>query len=57
MAKSVLTDTEKRIFLSAMSKEWKMCEEIDKKNPDAEIKLVPVVDKIIQKVMKILWRE
>lgn len=52
-----LTDTEKRIFLSAMAKEWKLCEEMDKKSSDSDLKLVPVVDGIVQKVMKGLWKE
>ena len=53
-----LTDTEKRIFLSAMQKEWKLCEEIDKKNDGNNVPLVPVVDSIVQKVVKSkLWKE
>lgn len=55
-----LTDNEKRIFLSAMQKEWKMCEEIDKKNESNKeaVPMVPIVDSIIQKVINSnLWKE
>ena len=59
MAKYRLTDNEKRIFLSAMSKEWKVCEEIDKKNANqTEVQpLVPIVDEIVRKVVSALWKD
>lgn len=58
MAKYSLTDNEKRIFLSAMAKEWKVCEEIDKKNANqTEVQpLVPIVDEIVRKVVGALWK-
>ena len=58
MAKK-LTDNEKRIFLSAMHKEWKVCEEIDKKSTgEDKVQLVPIVDAIVQKVISSpLWKE
>lgn len=55
-----LTDHEKRVFLSAMQKEWKMCEEFDKKNESNKeaVPMVPIVDSIIQKVINSnLWKE
>ena len=53
-----LTDTEKRIFLSAMSREEKVCKSIDdeKVNDGTGIRLVPVCRSIERKVKKTLWR-
>ena len=58
MAKKCLTDNEKRIFLSAMTKEWKMCEKIDKENTSEEgVLLVPIVDEIVRKVISSpIWK-
>lgn len=59
MAKSKgFTDYEKRIFLSAMTKEWKVCEKIDKEMTAEEgVYLVPIVDEIVRKVVaSSLWK-
>ena len=59
MAKSKnLTDEEKRIFLSALHREWKICEKIDReKTSDEVIPLVPIVDEIVRKVISSpLWK-
>lgn len=52
------TDYEKRIFLSAMTKEWKVCEKVDKEMTAEEgIFLVPIVDEIVRKVISSpLWK-
>ena len=52
------TDSEKRIFLSALSREWKICEKIDRENTSDEvIPLVPIVDEIVRKVVSSsLWK-
>lgn len=54
-----LTDTEQRIFLAAMSREEKVCKEVDEKYPDREPyedSLVSVCHRIERKVKKALWR-
>lgn len=58
-----LTDTEKRIFLAAMSREEEICKLIDEKYKDCEdycrverIDLVPVCHNIMRKVKKALWK-
>lgn len=57
MTKYTLTDTEQRIFLSAMEHERKICERIDgDKVDDGTCKmLVPVVDSIERKVKSALF--
>lgn len=57
MSKYTLTDTEQRIFLSAMSRERKICKQFDAdKVDDGTCKmLVPVVDSIERKVKKALF--
>lgn len=57
MTKYVLTDTEQRIFLSAMERERKICERLDNdKADDGTCKmLVPVVDSIERKVKSALF--
>lgn len=51
------TDTEKRIFLSAISREEKICKEIDSEKVDDGnvILLVPICKSIERKVKKTLW--
>lgn len=54
-----LTDTEQRIFLAAMSREEKVCKEVDEKYPDREPyedSLVAVCRSIERKVKGALWR-
>ena len=51
-----LTDIEKRIFLSAIGRERKICEVTDKESP-GEINLVKVCDSIERKVKDVLWEE
>lgn len=46
---SYLTDGEKRILLSAIGRERRMCEQIDKEHPDAPIPLTPVVKSLERK--------
>ena len=57
--KETLTDTEKRIFLSAMGRERRVCEQLEKESAhipaDRKIPLVPVVDEIERKVKTVLW--
>ena len=52
-----LTDTEQRIFLAAMSRELKVCEELEKKEADtgSVVDLVVVCREIERKVKKALW--
>lgn len=53
-----LTDIEQRIFLAAMSREEKVCKEIDERYPDREPyedSLVSVCHSIERKVKKALW--
>jgi len=51
-----LTDIEQRIFLAAMSKEEKVCREVDKEPSDAEcINLMRVCKSIERKVKGALW--
>lgn len=58
MSEYILTDTEQRIFLSAMEHERKICERFDTdKVDDGTCKmLVPVVDSIESKVKKALFK-
>lgn len=54
----ILSDEEERIFLAAMGREKKLCEEIDKDTSCShELKLTPVCDSIIRKVKAALWKE
>lgn len=52
-----LTDSEQRIFLSAMSREMSICKQIDNDKVDDSTvkKLVPIVSSIKRKVKKALW--
>lgn len=52
-----LTDSEQRIFLSAMSREERICKELDSEKVDDSTvkKLVPIVNSIERKVKKTLW--
>lgn len=51
-----LTDIEQRIFLAAMSKEEKVCREVDKEPSDADcINLMRVCKSIERKVKGALW--
>lgn len=52
-----LTDSEQRIFLSAMSREERICKELDSEKVDDSTvkKLVPIVNSIKRKVKKTLW--
>lgn len=55
-----LTETEKRIFLAAMSREEEICKLIDEKYKDYcgvdRIDLVPVCHEIMKKVRCALWK-
>ena len=57
MSKNALTDTEQRIFLSAMEHERKICKQFDadKVNDGTCKMLVPIVDSIESKVKKALF--
>lgn len=52
-----LTDKEQRIFLAAMGREEKVCEEVDKNyvRESHEDSLMPVCKEIIRKVKGALW--
>ena len=53
-----LTDKEQRIFLAAMSREEKVCKEVDEKYPDREPyedSLASVCRGIERKVKRTLW--
>ncbi len=50
-----LTDPEQRIFLSAISRELKVCKEVDKEHEDAEVCLVSVCRSIERKVKQALF--
>lgn len=52
-----LTDSEQRIFLSAMSREMRICKQIDNDKVDDSTvkKLVPIVNTIERKIKKVLW--
>jgi hypothetical protein len=52
-----LTDSEQRIFLSAMSREERICKTLDSEKVDDSTvkKLVPIVNSIKRKVKKTLW--
>ena len=52
-----LTDAEQRIFLAAMERELKVCEEIDSETVREayEVSLVKVCKEIQRKVMDALW--
>ena len=56
-----LTDPEQRVFLSAISKEKKLCQNIEKLwdelhlSSDDDVDLVKVCDEIERKVKKALW--
>ena len=52
-----LTDSEQRIFLSAMSREMSICKQIDNDKVDDSTvkKLVPIVNTIERKIKKVLW--
>ena len=52
-----LTDSEQRIFLSAMSREMRICKQLDNdKVDDGTVKkLEPIVSSIKRKVKKALW--
>lgn len=51
----LLTDTEQRIFLSAMRREREICQEVDDEYPDndSKVSLVRVCNSIERKVKKI----
>lgn len=49
-----LTDTEKRIFLAAMTREEHVCKQVDKEFKDGE-KLVPVCRSIKRKIINSVW--
>ena len=49
-----LTDKEQRIFLKAMSRERKVCREVDEQC-EGDISLVKVCDEIERKVKGALW--
>lgn len=51
----LLTDTEQRIFLSAIRREREVCQKIDDEYPDndSKVSLVKVCDSIVRKVKKI----
>lgn len=53
-----LTDSEQRIFLSAMSREERICKELDSEKVDDSTvkKLMPIVYGIERKVKKALWK-
>lgn len=48
---SYLTDGEKRILLSAIDREKRVCEQIDKEHPDAPAPLMPVIKSLERKFM------
>lgn len=50
-----LTDDEKRIFLSAMSREEKVCKEIVGLHSDQRTDLVRICHEITRKVKEALW--
>lgn len=50
------TDDEKRMFLTSLAREMKICEQVDIEYPNAKIKLVPIIHSIKEKVLKSsLW--
>lgn len=51
----LLTDTEQRIFLKAMSREREICQKVDDEYPDndSKVSLVKICDSIERKVKKI----
>lgn len=49
-----LSDTEKRIFLAAMTREMKICNEVDNQIPDG-IMLTDICRRIERKVKKVLF--
>ncbi len=53
-----LTDTEQRIFLSAMGREEKVCREVDAGHPreNYEDTLLSVCWSITRKVKRVLWK-
>ena len=52
-----LTYDEKCIFLSAISRERRICQEMDAEDGTIIKPLVPIVDTIIRKVKTVLWGE
>lgn len=53
----LLTDTEQRIFLKAMSREREVCQKVDDEySDDTKVSLVEVCDSIERKVKKIWER-
>ena len=52
------TDEEKRMFLTSLARERKICEQVDIEYPNAKIKLVPIIHSIKKKVLNSsLWKE
>ena len=52
---TALTYDEKCIFLSAISRERRICQEMDAEDGTIIKPLVPIVDTIIRKVKAVLW--
>lgn len=52
---TTLTYDEKCIFLSAIGRERRICEELDEESELAQKPLVPIVNEIERKVMTVLW--
>ena len=58
-----LTDEEQRIFLTAMSKEKKLCQNIEELwdqlslSSDDDIDLVKTCEEVVRKVKNVLWTE
>lgn len=58
-----LTDEEQRIFLAAMSREKKLCQNIEELwdqlslTSDDDIDLVKSCEEVVRKVKKVLWTE
>lgn len=51
------TDDEKRMFLTSLAREMKICEQVDIECPNAKIKLVPIIHSIQEKVLRSsLWK-
>lgn len=52
-----LTDIEKRIFLAAISREMKVCQQTDRECPSAAVNLVSICRSIENKVKAALWED
>lgn len=54
----LFTDDEKRMFLTSLAREQRVCEQVDIEYPNAKIKLVPIIHSIKEKVLNSsLWKE